>query len=653
MAGYTNTSYQLWGQRKPAPRRGTAPDGKRPGTFSGLASNSLPIQRPNDWRTGWKTGSVPDQQPSDPWSNLRPTGYSGMPQGWGEEWYINNAWKYDRPSSASDYWEGVKGHYNAPSSWSEDGLMSLAGEFSGPGVMDNVWGDVEQGLRRGPSNMRGAWNDFSSGMTGPTEGDRFYDANKGFFTTKGAGENWWDENKGFFSSPGSLKSNLNSLQSRYGTKGDAENFYETAMNDLMFDDGRLSDNMDRLSGSYRGANTTQRYFGTQAPNLTEMGFTERMAAGYRPEYSYSEQMLLGGEGDSGLENLYNRLFDKGSKRLDNAAAARGGYNSGAALRATQELDADLTAQHVKDRIALSGQSDQAKMARLGEARALMTAGDEAMRGRVGLGFQGSRDVDDSIIARTQAEQGLFKDVDKYKLDKTQLLGELAAKSQGFSLDRLAGEKGLLLDSDRFDLDKMTAGGDAADRAQGRAFDRMNLGFTTSRNLGNDRTQRLLHLLSGAKDLDSEERAYLNDLLSGAGGVDAERRQRGDLRRGIYRDHGTETRARHRQGFDMSRGADDAYFDSLDRARGAANDAQLLRQDRLRGNVDAISNYVQSIARTYGQGMDAARSEQFQAGLSEIEGKIRRGEISKQEAEQEIQTLLAMLNIGARASGGGL
>ena len=56
---------------------------------------------------------------------------------------------------------------------------------------------------------------------------------------------------------------------------------------------------------------------------------------------------------AGTDQYYNRVLERGTESLNNQFAARGGYNSGAALRAIGDYQANVNAQDFRDRSSLA------------------------------------------------------------------------------------------------------------------------------------------------------------------------------------------------------------------------------------------------------------------------------------------------------------
>lgn len=134
------------------------------------------------------------------------------------------------------------------------------------------------------------------------------------------------------------------------------------------------------------------------------GVRGRMENRSRPTNLSAQQYQreFGGPGaDAGLDPYYQRAHQRGSEQIDQAMAARGLYNSGAALQAQQDLSADLGAaqanreadyalRRISEGRLGAGQADQMALAGSGDERAWMLGGGNlanlaqgARRGRVG------------------------------------------------------------------------------------------------------------------------------------------------------------------------------------------------------------------------------------------------------------------------------
>lgn len=95
--------------------------------------------------------------------------------------------------------------------------------------------------------------------------------------------------------------------------------------------------------------------------------------------SYAEDYLTGGGAGEGLDALYGRLTSEAGRHLNDQAAAAGGY-SGAALRANQEMQLGMNANHARDMQAAVGAADSGSAARNGMMQSMLGLGGNLATG---------------------------------------------------------------------------------------------------------------------------------------------------------------------------------------------------------------------------------------------------------------------------------
>ncbi len=509
--------------------------------------------------------------------------------GYGEDYYTRNQSRFDAPTQSSQYWAGQQGFFNGPN--------------------------------EGEDNIRGYANEIGHSPTGVED---LYDQylGSGAYTTPGDYENFYRDHGQELNNPGAGESAIKGFLPQYNAPGSMEEFW--AKNSGALDGpGSLEQHQGAIQGNIDSAVTMADFFGKNRGNLERSGYNERMAQDYRATPSYSEDFYGGGGAGSGLDTLYDRLYEQGSRRLGNEAAAKGGFNSGAALRGTEELSKDLTAQHVRDVQAAAGQADTQKNARLNTQLGIMTGADTSMRGRLDLGFKGARSVDDVALERADAMQKLYEGVGGEKRSNLSTMGGLARDSQSSMLSRLAGGVNAGSTLDNLTDQRFKTRASTAKDAQEAAFDRMTKGLTGAGMASDDRFRRL----KGGADLEST--ASRDELA----------------RRGL--------------GGTLSGNADSSEDARLSLGMTAATGAQTLKQDREHKKFEDAMSIAEHQAKTYGAGMDAARREKFDADLAEVNAMVRRGDISAQEGIAKTENLIALIKapialgekIAAKKAGG--
>lgn len=482
---------------------------------------------------------------------------------------------------------------------------------------------------------KGAGGGGSDGWTpysAPGYAEDYYNAHKGFYDQPGAASQYWNGQQGFFANPSYGENQLNKIgDDLYGSKTPSEDLYKqyyesgaftkpgasedfwskygSQMMDPSQGEAALGKSIDQLGA--KGAGETwwdQHQYDFDRPGVMEQmfpeikgqligkGYQEKYADAYKPEDSAAEQFLNGGGAAGGLDAMYDRLYTQGAKRIDDAGGARGSYNSGRSLRAGEELSADLTGRHVQDLQAAVSAADTAKMARLNYGENVMKGADTGMTNRLGtLGDIGSKTQQatlDRLLGGSTAS-------DRAQGAATARYGALtnASKAQG-DLSR----------------ERMTAGSEAADRAQKALFDRMKGGMDFSKTSGDQMMDRLNH--AGAAYGSAQDRA-LNRIAQG-----------GQLAQAA----GTEDNTRIAGGQAASKIAQDAM------------------EGRQKGVVDNLMNVARSQADTYSRMSDQQRSEELQLKMSEIQGRLQRGEIDAGAAKQLTDLYTEMLKAPIAAAG---
>jgi hypothetical protein len=512
----------------------------------------------------------PQQQQKPTWPT--PSGNTGTPQGWGEDWYIKNGWQWDRPTQTSEYWNGQKGWFNSPQQGESD-LYRLSDELEGPNAADQAW-DRLQGEYYTPGESEGFYANQGQSLMGNSQiGD------------------YWGKTQGQFQGPGAMESAFGNLYSKANQ------------------DGALMQNAGAVTGDINSARNTENFMGRNARSFEGPGYTEGYAQGYNPEQGYSEGLMQSG---AGLDSLYDRLYQKGSERLGNEAAARGGYNSGASLRAAEELNLDLGADEIRQRISLADQADKYRMDERKFGLSVGQGADSSMMNRLGLGITGSGQADTTALGRADATRGLYKDIEDQRQSGIRLAGDLANDTQSAMMARLLGGASVAGMASDDQVNRYNTTSSAANNAQNAGNNRRNGAMTAANNVANTKisqTQTRGNLSGQAQQL------ALQRIQGGMAGA-------GD--------------------------ADQIEFQRLAGGQGAANLAQNMRTGRLRGDFQDTLDLGSREANTYLQGMDPARREQFQARISEIDGMIQRGEIDAAAGEAQLKELFAMVGLGVNA-----
>lgn len=138
-------------------------------------------------------------------------------------------------------------------------------------------------------------------------------------------------------------------------------------------------------GALSGPGPFETHAGELADPLNKPSAAEQFYGKYGSDLpgtkSYSEQLYEQGIG--GLDPYYDYAQQKATKQINDAAAARGGFNSGAAIYEIGNSAANLRGQQARDMLGLAGQADSQKLGRYGAGLGEATASDTGLLNRTG------------------------------------------------------------------------------------------------------------------------------------------------------------------------------------------------------------------------------------------------------------------------------
>lgn len=516
--------------------------------------------------------------------------------GYGETYWEKYGNQWQQPGASTNYWQGVQGH------------------FAGPTTYENNVGGYASQL----GNNRGALENLYDQYNGAGE-----------FTNPGAGEQWWAQNGAQYNTPSSGEQSLGNVVKQLGATGDMENWYAqngdqfnntgdmerfyTANVGKLYGNNNLAQHAGGIASDINSARNTGSFFGATVSDLARPGYAESLADRYDPnQRTYNEDFLLGGGATEGLNSLYNRLFDQSSQRISKEGAARGGFNSGASLRAIEESDADLRAQHVRDYMSASNAADQSRFARDNYGLNLMTGADAGLRGRIGLGLEGANMVDTTALARAGASRDLYTGVSDELRNNLTTAGNWAQNSQADWLARLLGGANTANMSQTNFLDRMGKTTTAANNEATQFLNRLNSGSEGASRAQSDWKSRIDTGLGAANDAQSAWRSRLMDAA------------------GLDKDAQAMMWDRLMNGGTLANMADNSEFQRLTGGFTAANAAEASKQNRQGNTFDNLYRSGAGQAGAYGNQQNIARDEQRQATMDEINGLIAQGGITSQE-----------------------
>ncbi len=471
-----------------------------------------------------------------------PPGSSLTSPGEGEEYWQTVKGKFGEGTRAGEYWEGQKGFFNSPHQ-AEGAYADLANQWAQPGRGEtNAYRSMDELMKAGP------------------------------------GEEWWTQNQQQFQAP-----------------SDAESYYGTMRSRLVDAPTATQAQEGRLLNEWGAIRNAEEWYGKAKGDLAARGYTERMADGYVPEASFSEQYLTGGGADAGLDAMFSRLRETEGRKLDTRAAAAGGFNTGAALRANQELGADLIGQQVAKRIALTNQADTQKMARFGEGRALMTGADVAKNNRWATGGTLSRNADLSAGERASGLQGVYGQIAGEQLSNRTLAGSLANNSSQARNTRLSTAGNLALGTQGQRTSRLTSAG-----AMGISADQQGLARGEARgraaSAGLDAT--IKRITSGVTAAGIIDKGELDKIMTG-----------GTL----------------------------------------AGNAQGLKENRITGGLDRTLAVGNSMAGKYSAQQEGAIREYLEAESAKLKGQLAAQGMRQDEIDAQIARLYQTFGIAVSAA----
>lgn len=537
--------------------------------------------------------------------------------GYYEQWYGENKDSFNKPSALDDYWNGVKG--------------TLTGQ------------------RFQPTYSADAYGGYSNYMNGPSQGVTNAQQVAGLSRNRGTGENMMGQagdmfrgntsfqnyannqlNSGWFQAPSNSQQYYQQNQQALGAPGAGYNNAMGVLGGMNY--GQQS--INAINQGAGGSQNTQNLYNQKFPgfldtNVSGSEYGNYFAGGLRGP-SYSESLYE--SGNQGLNTFYDRERDKGMRDIENRMAAAGVFGSGDTATAMYELEGDLGASQARDMASLAQQADAARIARTGEARGWAgQIGDEGIA-RMGLGVQAAGQADQNQLA----------------LMGRQLEGYQLASNEANN------RAGRYLDADKGERERMDLGGRLASSADQEGRLRQQLGLDTSRQVGeaNDRNAR--GYFDTGREMSSAEDRRLRTSVDA--GMQADQEER--LRRENAWNASLDMEDQSRQWFDKKNTAvqtegnlaTQAAAQAASRVRDAgqaAQTAQNMQETRLRNRLSDISDAVRTQVDVVRRGLDAQSQGDLDLALAEIQNRVDSGALSRQQAEQQTEDVLKMIELGVR------
>ena len=649
------------------------PSGGHPGPTQADIDQSLGIagsgRSPGE---GWsQSGGGQPQQ----WTPTSPPGY-------GENWFKDNAYKWNQPGAASQYWNGVAGNFVNPSD-AETSLSAYGKELGGTrSPIENLYDQYNNVGQFTATGSGEQWNARHGGeFTGPNAGkdalggaisgygqrgasENIYDqySNDGTFANHGANEDWFSQNGGAFTARNGGTDALGTAITGYGRNGAMESFAGAHGND-MFANNNLAQHQGGIASDINSARNTGDFFGQTAGDLARPGYAESLASQYDPNArTYNEQFLLGGGASEGLDAMYSRLQDVAGRKLDNRAAAGGGFNTGAALRANEELGADMNAQHIKDYMTASTAADASRNAYQQYGLGLTSAADSGMRGRIQTGLSGANMVDTNALGRAKAGQDLYSGISDEARGNYNSARDTANDANTQALNRLAGMTNAGNDLASQTLSGLNSGSAAARSAQDSANQRVNTSLTAANDANTQALNRLSGMTSAGNDLASQTISGLtagsNSAISAQDAADrrvntglaaASDSSKSWMDRLTHASDIASTNqglanTRYVTGGILSGQADTSDLNRLTGGQNAATGAQNSQQNRENSVYNNLHTQANDAATVFSNANNMARGEQSQYVMEQINGMLAAGKIKAEEVQAQYGSKMATLGL---------
>jgi hypothetical protein len=465
----------------PAPSRTSAYNtlGDLGGGGSGQPGTNVSMQPTPSERSPY---SQPQQAPAGPSAGTTSPQRSGAltQPGAYEQWYQQNASRYNQPTTLSSYYQ------------------SVAGKFGGQ--------------RYQPTTSRDAYSQVQGMFSQPSQGATNARSVADQLRQQSAGEDAMNAALGYFSGPNNAAQYYGDNRNFYEAEGEIEDYY--------------ANNGERFQEAGFGENYAQGIL--QNPELT--GLFDNRLVGDELDYfrqplrdlSYSEKLYE--SGNEGLNQWYDLQRQRQQEDLENQMSAMGVFGSGETVEAMYRMREGLAAEQARDMAGLAGQADAERRQRadllFGASGA--AAEEEMARGGLMLGAAGAGlELDRDAIARLTAGGNLANQSSTYALNRTNA-GMNAANTADQSLfAQGAGMAGIGTQMSQAELNRLnssSAAGLAADTEERqRMMDMFNASLGVD-NMGLSAQAADLSWITAGGQLANQVDTGNRDWLNAGGGA---------------------------------------------------------------------------------------------------------------------------------------
>jgi hypothetical protein len=421
-----------------------------------------------------------------------------------------------------------------PAKASYASMYGPGGSLTGPGQGEqaftsqggNLLNPTEQGkalataspFLSGQSPGMSAYQDVAGQLSGPTLSGQTYGQYAGQLGQASAGEQRYGATAGKYDT-NALSQAAPGFQNQLAQQSAGEQRYADTAG--KYDTNSLDQAAGGLNAKLTGATNLESSLGSIAG---------KYAAPSASSTTYQQQSgQLGGPGSleqfaasdmAGTNPYYKQLAEQQSADIDASMNARGGFNSGAALKAQALGRSNLAAQQYQQEGQLQGAAQTAQMSRLGQQQSAAGAADTANYASLAGQTSALGTADAQRLARTQSGIDLAGQQASTNLGYLSS-GQQAANSAGAaSLARTQAGIGLANQQSTQDLNYLQGGQTAANAASAQNLARTQAGIDLTKNTDATNLAQNLGYVGAANSAGAGQVSQYGQLASMAQGQDA-------------------------------------------------------------------------------------------------------------------------------------
>ena len=577
-----------------------------------------------------------------------------LEQSWGN---IGN--QYLQGSQSAQQYARTNGAFQGPTStqtYGQQGAQMLGGANN----QASNYGNMARNFQGDTMTQQGGGMALGLGSTPGSQSQQYgrYDT---ALNTAGAGENNWAivgnqlrnqtglENmaaqyaNSLTQQPGSSQSLLASMAGGGGgsasqfAAGDVNRSLQSLDANIVGEDRRFRqgagyvDPTDRrMMDAYGEATNVGGFAGRQLGSLEGPGMGESRVT-----------QALGGD-----DPLLARIRQRGMDAMNQQAIARGHYDSGGAMTALGNYNAELDAQNYDklNQLALAGQTAQQSRIGAGQALAQGASGESLARGGAFQSLAGQQDAErlaQQEATTNRAMQGGAlrlqgaQQSDAATSNRLNTMAQIAGNSDTNQVARQTGAANIQGQAGSQTLARLGLGGTMSSQAQSDQMARMGLGFQGAGASDQGTLANAMAGLQAGQGMDAATMARYGLLNNASQGMDANQLAQAQYMMNLGQGMDASTLARYGLLGNMAGQSDQYRLSGLDSYMAGSGMAQNATQDRLNntydrnfqlgnsqaGNLgqyygygmqgygDANSSALNAIANSYGLGIQGAQSQQ--------------------------------------------